>query len=229
MNYFGIGSSYSSPSQPQSNKKVPVRALPGAWYTAPEMYELERRAIFSRKWLFMTHSSRFQAAGDFLRYNIAGYDFIIVKDRQGEINAFHNVCRHRAYSVVEESKGNKKILACRYHGWSYGLNGNLAKAPNYDNLDDFDKSRNGLLRIHLRVDGKGFIWVNLDASETPEVDWEEDFAEVDNQERFSQFNFEDYVLDHTYDLETGYNWKVGAITSMSATIARRLIQMCRLS
>lgn len=120
-------------------KEVPVRALPASWYTSQAMYEIERRAIFSRRWLFMTHSSRVKNNGDWLRYNIAGYDFIITMGRQGNINAFHNVCRHRAYPVVEkEGSGNAKILACRYHGWSYGLNGKLAKAPGYQELD-FEK------------------------------------------------------------------------------------------
>lgn len=181
-----------------SNKKTTVRALPAEWYTAPEMYQLERRAIFSRRWLFMTHNSRFKQAGDFIRFNVAGYDFVIIQDRQNNINAFHNVCRHRAYQVVEEPQGRKNILSCRYHGWSYGLNGKLAKAPDYDTLDDFDKNANGLFPIHVHIDQKGFIWVNMDSNETPELSWEEQFAGVDEQERFAKFDFADYKLDHTY-------------------------------
>ncbi|KAK4620018.1 Carnitine monooxygenase oxygenase subunit [Fulvia fulva] len=193
-----------------SNKKTTVRALPAEWYTAPEMYQLERRAIFSRRWLFMTHNSRFKQAGDFIRFNVAGYDFVIIQDRQNNINAFHNVCRHRAYQVVEEPQGRKNILSCRYHGWSYGLNGKLAKAPDYDTLDDFDKNANGLFPIHVHIDQKGFIWVNMDSNETPELSWEEQFAGVDEQERFAKFDFADYKLDHTYELEANYNWKIAS-------------------
>lgn len=157
LHYFNFG---TSAKQASPTKESPVRALPASWYTSPSMYEIERRAIFSRRWLFMTHSSRLKNAGDWLRYSVAGYDFIITKDRQGNINAFHNVCRHRAYPVVEdEGSGNKKILACRYHGWSYGLNGKLAKAPGYEGLE-FDKEQNGLFKIHTRVDRNGFVWVS---------------------------------------------------------------------
>ena len=135
----------SSGTQPKpsvdSGKKAPVRALPAAWYTTREMYEFERRVIFSRQWLFLTHSSRLQQPGDFLRYTVAGYDFVVLMDRTNKINAFHNVCRHRAYTVVEKDQGRASILSCRYHGWSYGLNGKLAKAPDYDTLKDFDKSQ----------------------------------------------------------------------------------------
>jgi nitrite reductase/ring-hydroxylating ferredoxin subunit len=184
-------------------KQIPVRALPASWYTSQAMFEMERRAIFSRRWLLVTHSSRVKNTGDWLRYDVAGYDFIITKDRQGSINAFHNVCRHRAFSVVEkEGSGNAKILACRYHGWSYGLNGKLAKAPGYQNLE-FDKEQNGLFPIHTHIDRNGFIWVNMDAEKTPEVRFEEHFEDVDVQQRYTDcgINFNDYELDHTYELE----------------------------
>lgn len=79
---------------------------------------------------------------------MAGFDFIITRDRQDNINAFDNVCRHRAYPVIEkEGSGNTKILSCRYHGWSYGLNGKLAKATGFK--DGIDKNQNSLFRIHV--------------------------------------------------------------------------------
>lgn len=207
LHYLKFYSSKESDENPA--KDTPVRALPASWYTSQEMYELERRAIFSRRWIFLTHSSRLKEAGDWLRYEMAGFDFFVMKDRQGGINAFHNVCRHRAYPVIEEQgQGNKKIIACRYHGWSYGLNGKLAKAPGYNELDGFDKERNSLFPIHVKVDVNGFIYVNLDAKETPEVSWEEHFRDVDKQERYQNYNFDDYELNHTYELNGDYNWKI---------------------
>jgi phenylpropionate dioxygenase-like ring-hydroxylating dioxygenase large terminal subunit len=207
LHYFGFGN--NAPSAKEEGKDEPVRALPASWYTSPGMYELERRAIFSKRWLFMTHSSRIKETGDWIRYEIAGFDFIIARDRQGKINAFHNVCRHRAYPVIEkQGSGNAKILACRYHGWSYGLNGKLAKAPGYQELDGYDKEQNGLFHIHVKVDINGFIWVNLDANEVPEVPWEEHFLDVDKQERYKAYNFDDYDLDHSYELDGHYNWKI---------------------
>ena len=207
LNYFGYGNTTVTQEQEKTTKKTPTRALPAPWYTSQEMYEFERRAIFSRWWLFITHQSRLQEAGDFLRYSVAGFDFVIARDRNGNINAFHNVCRHRAYSVVEKPEGNAKIFACRYHGWSYGLDGKLAKAPDYHFLE-FDKTQNGLLPIHVHIDVNGFIWVNLDGKKTPEIPWEDRFANVDKQERFKDFNFDNYVLDHTYQVEGKYNWKI---------------------
>ncbi|PVI07109.1 ISP domain-containing protein [Periconia macrospinosa] len=205
-NYFGLGQqAVPKPKEPEA-----VRALPANWYTSQEMYELERRSIWSRKWLIMTHQVRLKDSGDFLRYKLGGFDFIITRDRSGNISAFHNVCRHRAYPVIEQDQGTAKIFSCRYHGWSYSLNGKLAKAPGYQDLPGFSKSENGLLPIHTRVDVNGFIWVNLDGKAEPEISWEEDFDGVDKQDRFRDFDFDNYDFDHIWAIDADYNWKIAA-------------------
>lgn len=207
LNYLGLGSTSPVAATPDEDK-LSVRALPASWYTSQDMYELERRAIFSRKWLLITHKARFTQPGDFLRYDIAGYQVVLCQDRNSNINGFHNVCRHRAYPVVEKECGTAKIFACRYHGWSYGLSGKLAKAPQYQDMTNFEKDQNGLLPIHVKVDKTGFVWINLDSKKEPEVAWEDDFNGLDQQERFNEFNFDDYVFDHTWNMEGHYNWKI---------------------
>jgi len=193
---------------PQSQSTV--RALPAAWYTSQEMYSLERRAIFSRKWLLTTHKLRLKQPGDWIRYEIAGFDIVIDMDRNHKINAFHNICRHRAYPVVDGKEGSAKILSCRYHGWSYGLDGKLAKAPGYQDMEGFDKSTNGLLRVHTHIDHNGFIWLNLDGGAEPEIPWQDDFDGIDTQKRFEAYDFDDYAYDHSWEIEAPYNWKVAA-------------------
>lgn len=202
------GLSSWSQSAAEDDGTKPVRALPAPWYTSQEMYELERRAIFSRKWLLTTHKARLPEPGDWLKYQVAGFEFILCRDRTGSINGFHNVCRHRAFPVVTGDQGKSHVFSCKYHGWSYGLNGKLAKAPGYQDLPGFDRSQNGLLAIHVHVDRNGFVWVNLDGKEKPEVAWADDFAGVDEQPRFDNYNFEDYVFDHTWEMEGEYNWKI---------------------
>ncbi|KIW12804.1 hypothetical protein PV08_07991 [Exophiala spinifera] len=206
LNYLGFGGSAAA----AEDEKSSVRALPAPWYTSEEMYQLERRAIFSRRWLLTTHQNRLKQAGDWLRYEIAGFNIIISKDRHGNINAFHNVCRHRAYPVVDEEKGTSKIFSCRYHGWSYGLDGKLAKAPGYQDLPSFDKTQNGLFTIHVHIDINGFIWINLDGKEKPEVPWEEDLGGADSQERLRQFQWDQYEFDHVWEIDAAYNWKIAA-------------------
>ncbi|CAG8935544.1 unnamed protein product [Penicillium salamii] len=207
-----FGNAAAAVAAQEADDQNAVRALPATWYTSEEMYQLERRAIFSKKWLLTTHKLRLPNAGDWLKYDIANFEYIICKDRQGNINAFHNVCRHRAFPIIESEKGdsgNAKLFACKYHGWSYGLNGKLAKAPGYQDLESFDKSKNSLLPIHVHIDDKGFIWVNLDASPNP-VPWSNDLGEVDKQERYKHYDWDSYVFDHSYELEGPNNWKLSA-------------------
>ena len=80
------------------------------------MYSLERRAIYSKKWVLVSHEARFPEPGTYLQLQEAGFAFFLVRDRQGQINGFHNVCRHRAYPVVQEQSGKASILSCQYHG-----------------------------------------------------------------------------------------------------------------
>ncbi|CAI6092720.1 unnamed protein product [Clonostachys chloroleuca] len=202
--FFGLTSSDASGSKPAAD-----RGLPASWYRSKELYELERRAIFSRKWILLTHVLRFNESGDYVSFTYAEFNFFLVRDRDGNINAFHNVCRHRAYPIVQKDSGKASILSCKYHGWSYGFKGGLAKAPRFDTVPGFNKSQHSLLPIRVHVDKVGFVWVNLQAGDgDPDVKWADDFKGVDEQPRMTQFNFsEGYSYDHTWEMDLDANWK----------------------
>ncbi|KAF7185177.1 Carnitine monooxygenase oxygenase subunit [Pseudocercospora fuligena] len=190
-------------------QKEPMRALPASWYTSNEMFDLEKRAIFSKKWMLITHEVRLPKPGDWIRFEITGYVYVISRDRKGQINAFHNTCRHRGYAVVDRPSGNNQILMCKYHGWSYSLDGRLTKANWYEDVENFDKTQNNLFKIHTKVDALGFIWVNLDAAEDPEP-WEDEFDDVDKQERYNGYDLNDYVFDHEFEIDADANWKLAS-------------------
>ncbi|KAJ2967804.1 hypothetical protein NQ176_g9491 [Zarea fungicola] len=177
MSWFGFGKGQET--QSASDEVKATAALPAAWYRSPAMYELERRAIFSRKWLLVTHKLRFPETGSYVKLTEAG---------------------HRAYPMVENESGKVSVLACKYHGWSYGFDGHLAKAPKYQEIPAFKKEENGLYRIHVHVDGLGFVYVNLDAGETPSVPWEQDFVTVDEQPRLLKFDLSNYHFDHQWEM-----------------------------
>ncbi|GKZ71353.1 hypothetical protein AnigIFM50267_007393 [Aspergillus niger] len=189
-------------------KSSPPRSLPASWYRSDAMYQLERRAIFSKRWMLLTHSSRLTKPGDFLSFTISNFSFFLTRDREGSINGFHNICRHRAYPVVQARSGTTSILSCKYHGWSYGLKGNLSKAPRFETVSSFDKSQHGLLPIHVHIDKVGFVWVNLEAGD-PEVKWEDDFQKIDEQPRMQDFDFDgEYTFDHYWEMDVEANWKL---------------------
>lgn len=175
------------------------------------MYQLERRAIFSQRWILITHSLRLTQGGEFVSFTLANFSFFLVRDRSGNINGFHNICRHRAYPVVEKRCGTASILSCKYHGWSYGFNGKLAKAPRFDTVEGFDKSQHSLLPINVHTDNAGFIWINLEAVETgdkPSVRWEDQFDNVDESEMMTKFDFnQEFVYDHAWEMDLVANWK----------------------
>lgn len=142
-----------------------------------------------------------------MRFEEAGFQFFLCRNREGTINGFHNVCRHRAFPLITEGQGRARILSCKYHGWSYSLNGKLAKAPGYDEMNGFDEAQNGLFPVHINVDAKGFVWVNMDSADEPTVPWGEDFDGVDSQSRMDGFDFEEYRFDHIWEMSGDYNWK----------------------
>lgn len=199
---------HSSPElATETGQDEPSSSLPASWYRSPELYELERRAIFSSKWLLVTHKLRLTKPGDFLRLHEAGFSFVLCVDRDCNINGFQNICRHRGFPLVREEEGNAKVFSCPYHGWSYGLRGNLAKAPRFDSVPGFDKTQQSLFPVHVHVDALGFVWANLEASSNPAVPWEAEFKDVDRQERFQNFDFTQYDFDHKWSMHGSYNWK----------------------
>ena len=68
-------------------------SMPSKMYFLPEIYQLERRAIFSKHWFLLSHQSRYTRTGDFVQYEMAGFNFVVVRNKEGEINGFHNICR----------------------------------------------------------------------------------------------------------------------------------------
>ncbi|KAF1925291.1 uncharacterized protein M421DRAFT_70228 [Didymella exigua CBS 183.55] len=170
-------------------KRQPVRALPASWYTSPDMYEFERRAVFANRWLFMTTELRLPNAGDYVRYQFAGYDVIIIRDQDNEITAFHNTSKQSHKTLIE----NDTTEAC----------GNI-------DLASFPTSPDAVFPIHVHMDRNGFIWINLDASSPPSIPFDECFNDVDVQARYASLDFSAYNLHHISTLRATYNWKVAA-------------------
>jgi phenylpropionate dioxygenase-like ring-hydroxylating dioxygenase large terminal subunit len=136
----------------------PGHALPRAVYCDPEIYEAEIRSLFMRSWLYVGHHSQVPRAGDYFLFEIAGESVIVVRGQDGAINALLNVCRHRGSRICDEPAGHEARLVCRYHGWTYALDGTLRAAAHMP--DDFDRSRLGLRRLQVRV-LEGLIFVNF--------------------------------------------------------------------
>ncbi len=140
-------------------EQEPWRALDRAFYHDPEIYHREVDRILLRSWLYAGHDSEIPGKGDYLLLEFAGESVIVMRASEDEIYALVNVCRHRGSRICFEKSGHEKRLTCRYHGWTYGLDGMLRAAAHMP--ESFDKSGVGLKRLHLRV-FQGMIFVNFD-------------------------------------------------------------------
>jgi choline monooxygenase len=125
-----------------------ARTIPSAWYFEPEVYALERREVFGGSWQAVARVDQLATPGSFVTADIAGEPVLVVRDDAGALRAFHNVCRHRAAQVINEPCGKATRLRCRYHGWTYDLTGRLRGAPEFADVQDFNKEDAGLATMH---------------------------------------------------------------------------------
>src|ERR1700758_2595495 len=102
--------------------------FPARWYSDPEIYALELEGIFSRSWQYAGPLCKLPQPGDHIVCQVGRVRILITRGRDGELHGFINVCRHRAFPVAVED-GNRTTLQCRYHAWTYELDGRLRKAP----------------------------------------------------------------------------------------------------
>ncbi|MBI4428495.1 MAG: aromatic ring-hydroxylating dioxygenase subunit alpha [Ignavibacteriales bacterium] len=133
--------------------------IPSTWYTDPRFFEVDKKAILSNTWQGIGHISRLRNAGDQIVGIVAGNPILVVRGQDGIVRAFYNVCRHRGGPLALEDCSTK-VLQCKYHGWTYLLDGSLRGTPRFDRTELFDKKDFGLIPVQLQT-WEGFLFVNL--------------------------------------------------------------------
>ena len=136
---------------------------------SPEFYELEREAIFRRAWLNVGRVEQLPRNGSYFTKElvVACTSVIVVRGNDGEVRAFHNMCRHRGNKLVwegsprRETSGFCRQFMCKYHGWRYGLDGSLNFVLQEEEFFELDKADFGLVPVHCDV-WEGFIFINLE-------------------------------------------------------------------
>ena len=137
-----------------------ARTIPSSWYTHSDIYELECRAVFGNTWQAVGRADQVAAPGSFFTAEVAGEPVLVLRDGDGVLRAFHNVCRHRAARVMTAEQGQATRLRCPYHGWTYDLCGQLRGTPEFEGVADFHREDNGLPPLAVAAWGP-LVFVHL--------------------------------------------------------------------
>ncbi|MEV4297271.1 aromatic ring-hydroxylating oxygenase subunit alpha [Microbispora rosea] len=143
-------------------------------YTDPRWLDVDVRAIFARTWQWICHVEKLASPGSYVSAAVAGMPIAIVRDRDGSLRAFYNVCKHRAHELLTGS-GTTRTIVCPYHAWTYGLDGQLKAARRADKMETFDKNEICLDQVRVEEFG-GFVYVNLDPGAAPLAEQAGDLA-----------------------------------------------------
>jgi len=141
--------------------------LPGRAYTDPGYFAAEQERIFEAMWFAAVRGGDLDAPGAWRTAAVGRENVLVVRDRDGTVRAFLNVCRHRGSRLCTVDSGRtRRTLRCGYHSWTYGLDGALVSAPNLAGMPDLDRTALGLVPVHVR-EWLGYVWVCLAADPPP--------------------------------------------------------------
>ena len=135
--------------------------LPAWSYHSEAFFDLEKRELFHSHWQLAGHVNDVANPGDYFTLDVAGERAIVARGEDGEVRAFHNLCRHRGSRVVADEKGHcKNALVCPFHGWVYNLDGTLRGAAQPRSFPELDKNEFGLIPLDLEI-WMGFVFVRF--------------------------------------------------------------------
>jgi choline monooxygenase len=140
--------------------------LPSRYYTDAAIAAQEEERIFGRSWCYVAHASELPQPGSYVTDRVAGQPVVLLRDREGALRAFYNVCRHRAHLLLAGCGTLKAGITCPYHAWTYALDGRLKGARLTDDVPGFDKADFPLRALAVSVLA-GLVFVNLDRGAKP--------------------------------------------------------------
>jgi phenylpropionate dioxygenase-like ring-hydroxylating dioxygenase large terminal subunit len=182
----------------------PLPDLPAERYVSQEFYDLERKYLWTRSWLYAAHKDQFPQVGSYVVFDsVPGMPVVIVRDEDC-YRAFYNTCSHRGGCLVKERQGvcAGKRLICGYHSWTYDFNGKLVGITDSVDFFNVDKSKRGLTKLRCES-WCGFIFINGNLDAQPLADH---LGTVRAQ--MAQFNPDKLALISRYHYDCACNWKV---------------------
>ena len=197
------------------------KTLPSNWYLDEDIFALEREHIFFREWVCVAREEQLPDAGDHLVLDVFGQSILLLRNTQGKLRGFYNVCRHRGAQLCpsqsedepqEDSHDrlplngggvNGRSIVCPYHAWRYDLDGQLQRAPHMTQDMDFDASEVQLHAVGCESWG-GFVFVHLAPDEASPFD--EHVAAA--AKGFERYPIENLRIGRTISYQVRANWKI---------------------
>lgn len=187
-----------------------LSTFPGRYYYDPTLFEQEQERIFSTMWYFVARADALPDPGSYMVATVGKESILVVRDKVGRLHAFYNVCRHRGARLCSQISGRLKgSIQCRYHAWTYGLDGRLIGAPNVMSNEQFDPLQYGLLPVALHV-WEGLIFVNLSDHPAPFEQQLHDPATVSfaGEAPYERYQISRLKVGQTITYDVRANWKL---------------------
>ena len=175
-------------------------SLPRQFYTSEILYKMDIEHYWNHSWIWVGHVSQIPKAGDFFVFDYGYESVIVARDKNKNVNAFLNVCRHRGSRVCIKKSGNTRVFACPYHAWTYELSGKLRAAREMG--DDFDKAEYSLKKVNLRI-FHGLIFICI-SNNPPNID--KGLFQLETL--VEPFEFENLKIVHSQNYPVSANWKL---------------------
>ena len=174
---------------------------PASWYVGPEFLERERERVFRRTWQAVGRLDQVARPGDYVAGCLVDDPYVVLRDQDGTLRAFHNVCRHHAAEICS-GEGTAQELVCPYHGWTYRLDGILTRAPRLGKSEIFDRARFSLAPMHVQAWGP-LVFVHMGDDPPPVADQLAELAPRLDAMGTRELRF---AARRSYDIRC--NWKV---------------------
>lgn len=143
--------------------------LPAWAYHSEALFALERERLFLTHWQLAGHVADLPASGNWLSFDLLGARAVIMRGADGNVRAFHNLCRHRGARVLAGAQGHcRNAIVCPFHGWVYNLDGSLRGAARPSSFDDMDPGEFGLRPIEMEI-FHGFVFLRFAPGPQPSV------------------------------------------------------------
>lgn len=189
--------------KPDRSHRGGSQMLSREFYTSPDVFREELDRIFERSWLCVGRIEEIASPGQYFLVEHRRESIIVLRDGEGTVRAFYNVCRHRGTRLCERKRGRfRETIQCGYHAWTYALDGSLVGAPHMEELDGFDKGSFPLRRVQVGEWG-GFLFINFAEAPKPLAESLQPL-----QSRFAHYDLANLraVRRIVYDVRA--NWKL---------------------